>query len=216
MAFGVDRTRTDRRASFQTAVAHRLVMNLVNILDFWLLNAYGLLYIVKSEWKIMKIIVLNVLTFWSIEDAFVLLISSTLVFFRMNLLICASDLCLNSSFDFEFFFHLVSDFEILQSFSRQHQMSSVNRNDPRRRQVKKGLDADDARRKREEFVVELRRNKREEQIQKRRARSDHSVAAGGESAGEFRIFFFKTQNLIWNMDSSLIAIISLLISWNLI
>jgi hypothetical protein len=60
--------------------------------------------------------------------------------------------------------------------------SNLSKNDPRRRQVKKGLDADDARRKREEFVVELRRNKREEQIQKRRARADHSVAAGGEAA----------------------------------
>lgn len=39
---------------------------------------------------------------------------------------------------------------------------------PRKKDFKKGLDADDARRKREDNIIELRKAKRDEQLQKRR------------------------------------------------
>ena len=39
---------------------------------------------------------------------------------------------------------------------------------PRKKDFKKGIDADDARRKREDNIIELRKAKRDEQLQKRR------------------------------------------------
>ncbi len=45
---------------------------------------------------------------------------------------------------------------------------------------KKGIDGDESRRKREETSVELRKNKREEMLQKRRVKNDGSSVAGGD------------------------------------
>jgi hypothetical protein len=39
---------------------------------------------------------------------------------------------------------------------------------PRKKEYKKGVDADDARRKREDNIIELRKNKRDENLQKKR------------------------------------------------
>lgn len=39
---------------------------------------------------------------------------------------------------------------------------------PRKKDFKKGVDADDARRKREDNIIELRKNKRDENLQKKR------------------------------------------------
>lgn len=39
---------------------------------------------------------------------------------------------------------------------------------PRKKDFKKGIDADDARRKREDNIIELRKAKRDEQLQKKR------------------------------------------------
>lgn len=47
----------------------------------------------------------------------------------------------------------------------------IGSRDERRRNFKKGIDSDMARRKREETTVELRKSKRDEQIQKRRMAS---------------------------------------------
>ncbi len=54
-------------------------------------------------------------------------------------------------------------------------MSSRNNRAPR--QLKKGIDAEEARRKREDFAVELRRSKREDNVQKRRQGAGGAVAA---------------------------------------
>jgi hypothetical protein len=59
--------------------------------------------------------------------------------------------------------------------------SPQNMSSNRQRQVKKGIDADEARRKREEFAIELRRNKREEQLQKRRAHANVAGQPAGSS-----------------------------------
>ena len=39
---------------------------------------------------------------------------------------------------------------------------------PRKKDFKKGVDAEDARRKREDNIIELRKNKRDENLQKKR------------------------------------------------
>lgn len=51
------------------------------------------------------------------------------------------------------------------------------------RRFKTGIDSDDARKKREEVTIELRRNKREEQIQKRRQASMGVAVDPGQAAG---------------------------------
>ena len=52
-----------------------------------------------------------------------------------------------------------------------------SRADRRKKGFKKGIDADDARRKREDNIVELRKSKRDENLQKKRM-----VFSGGEHA----------------------------------
>ena len=44
-----------------------------------------------------------------------------------------------------------------------------SRSDRRKKGFKKGIDADDARRKREDNIIELRKTKRDENLQKKRA-----------------------------------------------
>lgn len=44
-----------------------------------------------------------------------------------------------------------------------------SRNERRKKDFKKGIDADDARRKREDNIVQLRKDKRDENLQKKRA-----------------------------------------------
>jgi importin subunit alpha-1 len=59
--------------------------------------------------------------------------------------------------------------------------SSPARNNRAPRQFKKGINAEEARRKREEFAVELRRSKREENVQKRRQGAGGAVLAADEA-----------------------------------
>ena len=55
-------------------------------------------------------------------------------------------------------------------------MSNLNEKlESRRRNHKKGIDPEEARRKREELTIELRKNKREEMVHKRRLKSDGTL-----------------------------------------
>ncbi len=45
----------------------------------------------------------------------------------------------------------------------------TSRNERRKKDFKKGIDAEDARRKREDNIVQLRKDKRDESLQKKRA-----------------------------------------------
>ena len=53
----------------------------------------------------------------------------------------------------------------------------------RRRAFQRGIDADDARRKRETNIIELRKAKRDESLQKKRAVFGDMVPPGGELMG---------------------------------
>jgi len=52
------------------------------------------------------------------------------------------------------------------------------------RAFKKGLDAEDARRKREDFAISLGKNRRDEQMQKRRQLAEGRIAAADEMEGQ--------------------------------
>ena len=69
----------------------------------------------------------------------------------------------------------------------------TSRADARKKGFKKGIDADDARRKREDNIVELRKTKRDENLQKKRmmfatghdsAAMEDSTRGGGGAAAQ--------------------------------
>ena len=74
----------------------------------------------------------------------------------------------------------------------------TSRNERRRKDFKKGVDAEDARRKREDNIVQLRKDKRDENLQKKRAvfpssgvggAIEDSTRAGGSAAQKVGALF---------------------------
>lgn len=75
----------------------------------------------------------------------------------------------------------------------------TSRNERRRKDFKKGVDAEDARRKREDNIVQLRKDKRDENLQKKRAvfpssgvggAIEDSTRGGGSAAQKVRAFLY--------------------------
>lgn len=76
-------------------------------------------------------------------------------------------------------YNFIAGFHVIELFNFRF-FDFVNV-DERRKNFKKGIDGDDSRRKREENTIELRNNRREEMIQKRRMKNDGT--ATNEQAG---------------------------------
>lgn len=94
----------------------------------------------------------------------------------------------------------------------------TSRNERRRKDFKKGVDAEDARRKREDNIVQLRKDKRDENLQKKRAvfpssgvggAIEDSTRAGGSAAQKVGALFVPTDFECCSVRQGVIACVQL-------